>query len=406
MPWKRVEQRPASLDRPALERLGHQRRRGLGDGAAGAFEGDVADRAVVELHVDLQPVAAQRVVALGAWRRSIGAEVPRPPVVVEDHFLVELGQSRTSLRTPPHLVQRRRPARRPRRACCRGPARRAPWPARRSAPSPAGRSGGRCGSRRPRWSRMVPMSCGCTPSSTNDSTLALSARGADEAHAGHAPTAPRCRRPAARARGRRSARGRRRGRSDRRRQADRARDVRRAGLELVRQRVPGGLLEGDRRRSCRRRPGKAASPRAARSCRRARRCRSGRRSCGRRTRRSRSRAPARRPAGAGPPARRRPAPRAPAACAGRDDLGHRVDRAERVRDVAHGHEPRARRRAAPSNASRSSSPRRRSARPAAARRCCSQSICQGTMFEWCSIAEMSTSSPAGGCAGPSSGPPG
>ena len=85
---------------------------------------------------------------------------------------------------------------------------------------------------------------------------------------------------------------------------------------------------------------------------------------------------------------------APAACAARDDLGHRVDRAERVRDVAHGDDLRARPEqplgTRPGRARRG----RRSARPSAARRCARTSICQGTMFEWCSMAEISTSSPA------------
>ena len=39
--------------------------------------------------------------------------------------------------------------------------------------------------------------------------------------------------------------------------------------------------------------------------------------------------------------------------------------------------------------------------------CASQAICQGTMFEWCSIAEITTSSPADRCVRPqSSRPPG
>ena len=41
---------------------------------------------------------------------------------------------------------------------------------------------------------------------------------------------------------------------DRRAEADRLQDRRRAGLELVRHLGPGGALEADRRRSCRRRP--------------------------------------------------------------------------------------------------------------------------------------------------------
>ena len=107
----------------------------------------------------------------------------------------------------------------------------------------------------------------------------------------------------------------------------------RARLELVGELVVDGLLEGDRERSCRRRPGRAASPRAARLGRRARRCRWARTSCGRRRRRSRSRAPARRPARCG---RRLGAVDQHGSAPGVgdvDDAPDRVDRAERVGDV-------------------------------------------------------------------------
>ena len=79
-PWRgqRPKRARASSSRLALERRGHQRGRGLGDGASGALEGDVGDAAVGELHVERELVAAQRVVALG---RPVGAlelaEVPR-----------------------------------------------------------------------------------------------------------------------------------------------------------------------------------------------------------------------------------------------------------------------------------------------------------------------------------------
>ena len=54
-------------------RVGHQRRRRLRDRAARALEADVRDDVAVERQVQRQPVAAQRVVALGVrgWRRSI-----------------------------------------------------------------------------------------------------------------------------------------------------------------------------------------------------------------------------------------------------------------------------------------------------------------------------------------------
>ena len=82
---------------------------------------------------------------------------------------------------------------------------------------------------------------------------------------------------------------------ERRAQAHRIGDVAGAGLEARRRRRGRRALEGHVRRSCCRRPARAACPPAPRACRRPRRCRSGRRSCGRRRRRSRRRAPARPP---------------------------------------------------------------------------------------------------------------
>ena len=90
------------------------------------------------------------------------------------------------------------------------------------------------------------MSCGCTPSSTNDRMLAFRARGPDQAKARRSRTAPPCRTPAAPARARAiRVRSDRLDVVDRHAEPDGAGDVRRAGLELVRQRVPRRLLEGD-----------------------------------------------------------------------------------------------------------------------------------------------------------------
>ena len=153
-------------------------------------------------------------------------------------------------------------------------------------------------------------------------------------------------------------------------------------------------VDAPRARSCGRRRGTAASPRAARAGRAARRCRSGRAPCGRSRRRSRRRSRARSTGSCGTAC----APsisdhRAGGACAPRD-LGHRVDRAEHVRDVSDGDELHA-----PLGEHRVELVERQLAvvgdRAGSAARApvSSQSSCQGTMFEWCSISVMSTSSP-------------
>ena len=63
----------------------------------------------VELQIDRQPVAAQRVVALGAeWSASSQlAEVPRLLVVIQDHFLVERQQIGHQPKTSRTLTERR-----------------------------------------------------------------------------------------------------------------------------------------------------------------------------------------------------------------------------------------------------------------------------------------------------------
>ena len=156
-----------------------------------------------------------------------------------------------------------RRAHRCRRRCCTSRTTRAPSPECRSDPSPAARSDARCESPRLRDRRSVPMSCGWMSSMTNDTTLALLLRRADDrARPARLPTpsvayassadscAPIASKPIAA------------DVIDRRAQPDRARDVRRAGFELVRQVVPGALLERDGAESCRRRRGTAASRRA------------------------------------------------------------------------------------------------------------------------------------------------
>ena len=65
MRWNRWNSASRLRHRLSLERVGHQRRRRLRDRAAGALERDVRDHVAVELQVQRQPVAAQRVVALG-----------------------------------------------------------------------------------------------------------------------------------------------------------------------------------------------------------------------------------------------------------------------------------------------------------------------------------------------------
>ena len=89
------EQRLRLLRRLALQRLGHQRGRRGGDGAAAALEARRLDHAVGDVQMQRQAVAAQRVEALGMVR-GLGqrAEVVRAPAVVDDDFLVKVTQIR------------------------------------------------------------------------------------------------------------------------------------------------------------------------------------------------------------------------------------------------------------------------------------------------------------------------
>ena len=83
----------------AFDLRGHERSAGLGDGAAGAVEGDFRDPVVGggqagdEAEVDAAFVAAGRVVAMGD---TVGGgqltAIPGAAVVVEDNLLVEFGE--------------------------------------------------------------------------------------------------------------------------------------------------------------------------------------------------------------------------------------------------------------------------------------------------------------------------
>ena len=79
--------------RLALDRLAHQRGRRRRDRAAAALEAQVADHVAGDVDVEVQPVAAQGIVAIGMMgRRRQLAAVPRAAVVVHDHVAVEVGK--------------------------------------------------------------------------------------------------------------------------------------------------------------------------------------------------------------------------------------------------------------------------------------------------------------------------
>ena len=69
---------------------------------------DVLDQPVAaQLEVDVDAVAAQRVVAVGVPVGVVQlAEVPRVLAVVQDHLLVQLAQIVASSEDLPHLAQR------------------------------------------------------------------------------------------------------------------------------------------------------------------------------------------------------------------------------------------------------------------------------------------------------------
>src|SRR5690606_11251094 len=88
-----VEQAERLFDARALDSLPHQRGGRDRDRTAAALESDVADSAVLELHVQGHLVAAERVDALdNAIRMIEPAEIPRRAVVVEDDLAVQLLQ--------------------------------------------------------------------------------------------------------------------------------------------------------------------------------------------------------------------------------------------------------------------------------------------------------------------------
>src|SRR5690606_34335193 len=88
---ERVEDALCLLRGPSLHGLGHERSGSNGYGAAVAVETDVAHALAVELEVQREAIAAQRVVS---FQPQVGilehAEVPRAAVVIDDDLLVEV----------------------------------------------------------------------------------------------------------------------------------------------------------------------------------------------------------------------------------------------------------------------------------------------------------------------------
>src|SRR5688500_12748635 len=90
---KSIEQLAGFADRAALDAIRHQRRRRLRDGASRPLERDVGDAVVFNLHEYRDAVATEWIVALRMVAGAVEAvEVPRPPVVVEDDLLIQVGQ--------------------------------------------------------------------------------------------------------------------------------------------------------------------------------------------------------------------------------------------------------------------------------------------------------------------------
>src|ERR1700687_4173065 len=74
---------------------GHQRSRGFGNSAARTLEADIPDHIPVQLYVDDDLVAAERVVTFRLpVRRFQDLEVARLLVMVENDFLIEILQIR------------------------------------------------------------------------------------------------------------------------------------------------------------------------------------------------------------------------------------------------------------------------------------------------------------------------
>jgi len=79
----------------AFELSRHQRRAGLGNRAAGAVEGDLADAVAVEPEIHAALITAGGIVAM---RDAIGGRqfpaIPRPAIVIQNNLLVEVGEVR------------------------------------------------------------------------------------------------------------------------------------------------------------------------------------------------------------------------------------------------------------------------------------------------------------------------
>src|SRR5262249_30888100 len=87
---KAFEQRFGLGDGLPLDRFGHQRGRGLRDRAPRALERGIADDPVLDLQIDRDAIATERIVAFGLPPALERPEVPRPLVVIEDHLLVQV----------------------------------------------------------------------------------------------------------------------------------------------------------------------------------------------------------------------------------------------------------------------------------------------------------------------------
>src|SRR6185312_2099062 len=88
-----LEERRGLGQRLALENLGHQRGRGLRDGAAAPLEAHILDALALHRHVHRHLVAAQRVMAVRDMAGMLlRAEIARPLAVIEDDVLVEIAQ--------------------------------------------------------------------------------------------------------------------------------------------------------------------------------------------------------------------------------------------------------------------------------------------------------------------------
>ena len=75
----------------AFRKFREQRRRRLGNAAAGAGEADVLDRVAVQREKEFQLVAAERIAALrGAGRRRHLVEIPRLLAVVQNDLLIKV----------------------------------------------------------------------------------------------------------------------------------------------------------------------------------------------------------------------------------------------------------------------------------------------------------------------------